>query len=112
MSQPTAGDGNSVLLVAFVQTVATTTNITVRNRAAESVRILGTLGYDETRGFHFADPIAWVGDEPCVRQGGKVVCGGRAAAAVPARGESEMTGSGALHRERREDSAEALRASA
>ena len=46
-----------------------------------------------------------------MRHGGKVVCGGRATAAVLARGESEMTDSGVLHVESQEDSAEALRIS-
>jgi hypothetical protein len=78
-----AATTSSTTLSVSVQPVATTTGITatvtVRSMATAPVRIIGSLTFDESRGFRFTDPTAWLHTKTCLRRGDLVACGGRQA---------------------------------
>ncbi len=98
--QPIAGSASRALLAVSVQAIASSTGITatvsVRNTAAEPVRIVGSLIYHDTRGFRFTEPVASLHTKTCLYRGGLVACGGRTASVTLTRREAEMMGSTVL----------------
>jgi hypothetical protein len=92
-----AATASHTALSVSVQPVATTTGITatvtVRSVAAAPVRIVGSLTFDESRGFRFTDPTASLHTKTCLRRGDLVACGGRGASVALTQQETAMTGS-------------------
>lgn len=95
--QPSAGSTSRTTVAVSVQPVATATGITatiaIRSEAAEPMRIVGSLTYDEARRFRFTDPTASLHTKTCLRRGDLVACGGRGASVVLTQRETAMTGS-------------------
>lgn len=92
-----ADTASGTTLSVSVQPVATTTGITatvtVRSVAAAPVRIVGSLTFDESRGFRFTDPTASLHTKTCLRRGDLVTCGGRGGSVALTQQETPMTGS-------------------
>jgi hypothetical protein len=91
-----AATTNRTTLSVSVQPVATTTGITatvtVRSVAAP-MRIIGTLTFDESRGFRFTDPTASLHTKTCLRRGDLIAYGGRGASVALTQQETPMSGS-------------------
>jgi hypothetical protein len=94
------GQGASVsrtTLSVSVEPVSTTTGmtatVTIRSMEATPVRVVGSLTFDESKGFRFTDPTASIHTKTCLRRGDFVACGGRAAAVALNRQETPITGS-------------------
>lgn len=91
-----AATASRTTLSVSVQPVATTTGITatvtVRSVAAP-VHVVGSLTFDEARGFRFADPTASLHTKTCLRRGDLITCGGRGASVALIQQETPMTGS-------------------
>jgi hypothetical protein len=91
-----AATTNRTTLSVSVQPVATTTGITATvtvRGVATPVRIVGSLTFDESRGFRFADPTASLHTKTCLRRGDLVSFGGRRASVALIQQQALMTGS-------------------
>ncbi len=84
-------------LSVCIQPISTTAGITatvaIRSMASAPMRIVGSLTFDESRGFKFTDPTTSLRTETSLRIGDLVTCGRREALVALTQQETSMTGS-------------------
>ena len=92
-----AATASRTTLSVSVQPLATTTGITatvtVRSVSGAPMRIVGSLTFDESRGFRFTNPTAPLHTRTCSYRGDLVACGAGGASVALTRQETPVTGS-------------------